>query len=230
MKAIACFSNALCVLFLFAFACDKQEEKVYTDVLFEFPISVYPVRDTLRVGDTLWIEANNPDTIFEIFTNKRYPLQNIDFRTRFALFRNETPELLSLQPGAIGSFKIVNKIGGIENPQQTFSDYRYKYENNKYIALSGIIPQRRGVYTLNFFSQKEGRDAVETAIQSLFSKQGESVVPLLTRDEIRYPINEGIHTNFHLFKKYGKPGSLIEPNSVNTFFEQRATYTFIVVE
>lgn len=230
MKAIACFSNALCVLFLFAFACDKQEEKVYTDVLFEFPISVYPVRDTLRVGDTLWIEANNSDLIYESLSGKRYPLQNVDFNTRIGIFRNETPQFIAAQPGAMGSFKIVTKVRGIEQVQETFADYKYRYENQKYVALSGIIPLRKGVYSLNFFSQKDGQKAIESAIKGVFKARGEPTVPMLVLDKFRYPINEGIHTNFHLFKKYGKPGSLIEPNSVNVFDEQKATYTFIVVD
>lgn len=216
--------------FLLAFSCEKQQEKNYKNLFFELPISVYPVKDTLRVGDTLWIETKSSDLLYESSTKKTYQIANVDFSTRIAVLRNETPRYLSQQPGALNSFKVVTIIRGIEQPQETFADFKFNHENNQYIAHCGLIPQKKGVYSFTFFSQKEGIGALENAARELFQRQNEAIVPLLTNYGIRYPINEGSRTNFHLFKKYGKPGSLIEPNEMNTFDEQKATYTFVVVD
>lgn len=229
------FSSFICLLQLLSCTsgCKKEPAPEFLDFIFEVPLQITPVQDTVNIGDTLWLEADFPDTVKEHNSGKYYQLLPTDFnfRTRIGFFRLVSVKGdISDQPGFTQGFDIVNQVGSVERLQETFGDFKLRHSQNRYQARIGIIARQPGVGCINFLTTavrngSAGKDENLSFLDLGKTPQGGSRKAVLR--EIYHVINQG-DTNFDLFRQHCRAISLEKPIEPNVYYEQKATFTFVV--
>ncbi|TGE15263.1 hypothetical protein [Hymenobacter elongatus] len=73
----------LCVLLLAG--CKREPAPEFVDLIFQIPFALTPERDTVAVGDTLWLTADFSDQLRDFYTGQRYPVPPASFRLRTLL-------------------------------------------------------------------------------------------------------------------------------------------------
>lgn len=196
-------------------------------MIFEVPLNISPIKDTINLGDTLVLQANFPDTVKELNSGKYYRLQNFDFKTRIGFFTFHTNSInlsISQQPGAGASFVINNEIEGVKGTTETFGDLVLSYDGKSYKAKTKLIPKQRGVYAINFYSRYINDDDFPLDFINVgIDGNGNKRIALMRN--VWYTVNEG-QTNFDLYRKNTKTGDLNSPQ--NRHYEMKSTYTFAV--
>lgn len=224
MKGLLSLSFLL-VLMLTSFQC--EDEKVeFVFMILELPFTVTPENDSISVGDTLWITSDFPDTIREYNSGEYFKLEDFSFNFSLALRKLTSNQLsISQQPGATSSFNFHQEVGFISYFGETFSDFNLLYSQGRYKSRIGIIPQNTGVYCVNFLgpSQLDLKEVIDLGTTG----DGQRRVPHY--DTMYFMINDGLLTNFDLFKENCRAISLENPIPGNIYYEQKGAFTFRVV-
>lgn len=221
-----------CGLLLLA-GCEREPFPEIVGFTFQIPFTLTPIRDTLAVGDTLWLTADFSDQLLELNSGQRYPVTptNFELRTRLGIFRLADPtKYLTQQPGATAAFTFVNKVGAVTRPNTTFSTLTYSYSPGRYYLRVGLIPQRQGIFSINLGDGWSSREREENEpdlshIDLGVDQDGVKRRPVF--ETIFYDINDG-QTNFSLLQQHSLLTSINNPTASNINFEQKATYTFVV--
>jgi hypothetical protein len=159
------FKNIMVVAILFATTinstCKKNlicaDNNTYTFI--NNYAKTYPDRDSIHIGDTIWIEFNLP-----IFFKDNLTQQMIDF-SNSPNFGNHLSELKFiggslLDPGssyATERFRYIlikGKLAPNSSPNYG-QNYFFSEENNYYLLKIGIVPDSLGIYALTI-SDAEG--------------------------------------------------------------------------
>ncbi|TGE15264.1 hypothetical protein [Hymenobacter elongatus] len=221
----------LCLLLLAG--CKREPAPEFVDLTFQIPFALTPERDTVAVGDTLWLTADFSDQLRDFYTGQRYPVPPANFRLRtlLGLFRLTLPtRTLANQPAATEDFTFVNKVGAVARQAPTFNEVSYVHAQGRYHLRVGLIPQRRGVFSVNFLDGWLTRRREEKEPDLSYLDLGKTADGLRRQAVFRsffHYINEG-RTNFELYKQHCAPVSLNYPNPGNINGEQEGTLTFVV--
>lgn len=207
-------------------SCDKPKDE-YIEVIFEVPLSITPIKDSINLGDTLTLEANFSDSVREVKTGKRFKLQNFDFKTRISFFRLTSNTIyLSQQPGSLSSYNIYPITGSISNTGESFANLNFQQMNSDYFAKIKLVPKTKGVFNIGFYSQHVHSNIPLTSINVGNTSSGGKKIAALKN--IWYTVNNG-NTNVELLKQHSKLVSAsTNPTEDNIQSEQRGTYTFVV--
>lgn len=123
---------------------------------FEIDAKVYPDKDTINVGDTIWAEINSFDVFIDQQSNQQINFNsanNMSTDMGFQKLINTSPVQIQ---GAIPMFKFLLTSGNfIPNSNPTIEDtiilnFKIQDINNRYRFKMGIIPQDTGTYRFNF--------------------------------------------------------------------------------
>ena len=96
-------------LILFVSACGCKEDEFGEQMVIEMPVSTYPVKDTFRVGDTLWVDLLFPKVFSVKDANGKIVLEGFDFRTELGFSEvSDTIEQFS------GSWEVLERIGTVD--------------------------------------------------------------------------------------------------------------------
>lgn len=188
------------MLILCAVRCDDEKPFASQLLTFILPIDIQPSDSIVLIGDTLWITANVSDSLVEFNTNKKYSLPNFDFGQTSIIIRKLVNNKLGWgdQVSAASNFDLIEEIGEIVFPGETFIDFKYKYDllNKKYLLRIGIIPNRQGVFCIKFLSpsQLNYNGIIDLGKHS----NGATIIPVY--EDLVFPINSG-DNNFELFKQ-----------------------------
>ena len=123
--------------------------------------NVYPDKDSIQVGDTLWFYCSIPANLKYIWGNsvdsENY---NISGATNFGTdFHLTLPTGLNMQVGAMDSFSFISKIGKLHiNPLAPDASQTISFAENDsaYMASFGIIAQKKGIYLLDILDIYQG--------------------------------------------------------------------------
>ncbi len=117
-------------------------------------ISAYQDKDSIRVGDTIWFEANIPSKLIDTATRQLVDYSNagnMGIGIGFVIF-NGLGDILN--PGvspAADSFYCLLEIGNaLPNtvlPEQN-RNYSLMESNNQYSFRLGVVPKKRGIYLI----------------------------------------------------------------------------------
>ncbi|NVO32471.1 hypothetical protein [Hymenobacter lapidiphilus] len=214
--------------------CEPKPEDEFTDFIFQLPFQM-TARDTISIGDTLWLTADISDQLREFNSGSTYKVtpRDFEFKTLLGLRELTFPDKdLADQPSATESFLFVDKTGSLTRRGTTFSPVNYAYANEGYKLRIGLVPRQQGVFCLNFLNGWGGSSAKPTPTPDLSylltnpAPNGGRRIGFL--DGFYHYINEG-NTNFYLFKQHCFATSLKNNPSVgNVNYEQEATFTFVV--
>ncbi len=114
---------------------------------FNIPESVYPDKDSIKIGDTLFLNVNTPTLLADPVSGKMINYNNTanlgNVITILKFKNNQTP-------GAVSDFdlKIINgfKVGSIEPSSEI--EVTFAENNNAYTFLLSIVPKDTGRYVL----------------------------------------------------------------------------------
>lgn len=232
---LALLVNALPLLFgcWLLVGCKPEPAPEYVEFAFRIPLQLTPIRETVAVGDTLWLTADFSDQLEDFHTGQHYPVTPDHFalRTLLGLFRlGDVTKPISQQPGATAVFKFVNQVGRVSPLGPTFSAVDYTYTPGRYQLRLGLIPQQPGVFCVNFIDgwQSPALSNSQPDLSYLVSgrtpeggQRHAIFMPFV------YGINQG-QTNFALFQQHCLAVSVTSPTVSSINYEQKATFTFAV--
>ena len=118
---------------------------------FERAAQVIPDKDTVKTGDTIWVEIDSPDTFLDQATNKQINFSNADnLGTAMAFDKlvNVAPIQLA---DAVKDFESLLMTGReLPTPNsQLFKEYLVLDINGSYEFKLGIIPKDTGTFRFN---------------------------------------------------------------------------------
>ncbi|MEI6853642.1 MAG: hypothetical protein WCL06_12395 [Bacteroidota bacterium] len=133
-----------------------------TNYVFELPVSIYPLKSKLQVGDTLILNVDMDDNISEIMSDGKDKHQLKDFPLYLI------PQVERLEDDLIhahdfyGYYDMKNQVDILpltgtskpasENSYPDYNKYYFAYHESRYQLQLAIIPKQKGVYVVSFNS------------------------------------------------------------------------------
>lgn len=157
---------------------------------FDLPYTLSPVKDTFSVGDTMWIDHEFSNPIYNIEDGKSYTLgSDFKFKNYMALQDLKTDPIMPT-----GGFTLVYEDGSVDTKANSFSTpVIYDYENNQFIWKRGLVWQKAGWFV--FF--------ISTDISSGgdLRRNGESITKCPTEYLLLHFIRTNGGKNFYLLQE-----------------------------
>lgn len=232
---IKCKLTGFCTLLGFtalvfiAARCGDDEPFASQLITFIIPATIEPKDSVITIGDTVWININVSDSLYDYHTKKRYKFPNLSFGQTSVVFRKlvDSTRNSSYQSSASQFFYFIDPNNQIEFLGETFVDvvFHYDAQLERYSLLVGIIPQHMGVYCLSFLSASDLR--YEGVVDLGKNSQGAVIIPVY--NYIYFPINEGVN-NYALFKKHCLATYWGPEDFVGYYSEYLGTFTFQVID
>jgi hypothetical protein len=202
-------------------ACNKdpQIEEVY--FAFEMPFTITPGTDTVRVGDTLRMEANFSDTLFDVRSQRKYDLDCFTFPAFMAVRELvNSREGFNTQKSATDAFHFLfgNDNGGVTGG--TFANVALKCINGRYVFELKIVPKRNGVFSFAIMDVEAGYIQLPSTLAPSFP--GFKRIPIVIIN--KYVFNDGA-THYKTFSQHALP-ALPEANGER--WEELRNYTIVV--
>ncbi len=128
---------------------------------FEIPTTLYPALDTFQIGDTIHIQNDFSDRVYDRNSQQFFDLKSFDFYPITDIYRIDTP-VSKWGPGtgnhAIFEFDVIIPDGyDYDIFQYSYGAKsllgEFKYEEGKYKLDIMLIPNRDGLYTIRHFSR-----------------------------------------------------------------------------
>ena len=213
---------------LISCSCGKDNIVRYeTWINFLYPVSITPNTDTINVGDTLWIEVNLPDSIYDNTNSRKFYLPSFNFQSYMSVRKLvDNTANWSFQLNSSNNFNTKNNIGSIYKTTSSSIDFQPVYQNNHYVFKGAIIPKDTGVYCLVFTNLSYEQRLTDF----LGLEQIKSLAPNANRfnillDFIDFKINNG-NTHYNIFTQHCKSNNDAPSNLY--WKEENYIYTFVV--
>ena len=143
----------LLTIFIFAISAFNSCNKLNcTNTVYSFKIGTkaYPDRDSVHIGDTIWIEINSPTSLTDIASNKTTDYRgasNLGTAISFDIFTGGSIS----DPGTAYAAADFNYYLSIGNPiNNSFVDrireYSFLESNNMFRFKLAVIPKMKGIY------------------------------------------------------------------------------------
>lgn len=116
--------------------CSRSD--CYREYSFDFPVNIYPVNDTINIGDTLWIEINIANTIEDKETGEIVDISDLDLH--FVMFNSRYDNLYI--NNSIEDFDIY-LTKGVFQVSPTRSFVAFENTNDKNFKMA-IVPKTTG--------------------------------------------------------------------------------------
>jgi hypothetical protein len=119
---------------------DPDGEDCIKKYNFTIPISIYPVRDTFHVGDTIWVESLVQNNLVNNLSGEEVDISNLDLKFHSAITEyNDSENFYSDH-----LFGYVNQVGGFYR-SETLIHIVYADSTNDYRMFKvGMIPLNKG--------------------------------------------------------------------------------------
>ena len=232
------YTYLIIVLLVFT-SCKPRKKKCSRDYDLEHPVSVYPVKESYTIGDTIWFEMNFSDIIDVIVTinntgekfEDHIQLKNFDFRRTFLPFYELADSSKRVSEQVKGkwdeSFDPIYIAGNIIQELPDGPEYKLIYQNNAYQLKIGMILKKSGVFLCDPFFYPAYPMA-----ESFLNEQ--DLTPECEKEKVsrmNFPVNkqpDGSYlTNYHLFEQWMNPDPLIEGSNIEHW--QKESFTFVVL-
>jgi hypothetical protein len=225
MKKLNCKYLTPCIAaMLLCMACNKdpQIERVFFE--FEMPFTITPGTDTVRVGDTLRMEANFSDSLYDVRSGRKIYLPDFNGFNIFLISNRISDSTKSFfdqsSAGEALLFQTFN-LNQFRKVSEKYSFIFLSHINGYYNFHVEVIPKQKGVYSLmlaNGGGGIDGKGFIELPSYLVTSNASIRRIPVVRQN--RYIFNQG-RTNKKLFRKFALPlqssDSLIQFESTFTF-------------
>lgn len=151
IKIINFIAGSIIIGFIFIYAkCNKSPlDCANTVYSFQLPVKAFPNKDTINVGDTVWLEINEPTLIKDGRTGELIDYSgtsNLGSAVSFLYWNNVS------NTGVEGSarFNFILDKGVVLKVTPLTIQYRFIEVNSRYIFKLGVIPKEKGLHSLLF--------------------------------------------------------------------------------
>ncbi len=157
-KIILLFS----ILLLFTPSCGKKECQFGGAYQFEIPITLSPIKETYKIGDTISISSHFSDQVYEAETDQFYSLTDFKFRPAFEA--NEISDSI-IDNAALNNFEVIIDTTKYDLTKFIYSsgsvtyNGEYSYKNGEYLITYKLVPKKTGLY--EFAQASRGGDLLE---------------------------------------------------------------------
>jgi hypothetical protein len=133
------------------FQCNKRlgcEKNVYG---FSMGIKAYPDKDSVKVGDTIWFEINEPTTLEDGISRNMIDYSGAANLGSVMNFHHLSPDNEFTEPSAEKFRIILSKGRQVSSRDSTFErQYLFREENQLYLFKIGVIPKDSGTFRVFF--------------------------------------------------------------------------------
>ncbi len=138
----------LCVTMIYA-TCSKKNNCTQSSNSFALKMKIYPDADSIVVGDTLWLELNEPAILKDLVTNQLVDYSNASNLGNVIGFLEFLPG--TDYTGVVSKFKVIvykgQQLGTTITPS-TYREYLFEESNGFYKLKLAIIPLDTGRFVL----------------------------------------------------------------------------------
>jgi hypothetical protein len=201
-------------------SCKKKNKCQKRSYSFEHPVSVFPVKETYSIGDTLWFEMNFSDEMKDLYSDEIIKLEDFDFMMNFINFSKFNASVDLNDELAAWSFfePIYDNIDTIIS-RPLGPRYKLKYYDYSYHLKFGLIMKEIGIYTFNCNFQNYY--PASAGDLNKINVTGSCEAEYLT--SIEFPVNRdnsgNFNNNFYLLKNFANPETQTHfENFKNQFF------------
>ncbi|HEY6955598.1 MAG TPA: hypothetical protein VI385_10155 [Flavisolibacter sp.] len=123
------------------------------DYSFEMPVKAYPNLESIRVGDTIWIEISEPVSLKDLNTNRSVNYSgvvNLGTNIGFQEIIGTTPQIINAANDF--SLKIINGVEAPTSNSDLFREYLFTERNGAFLFKLEVIPKRLGTFRINLGS------------------------------------------------------------------------------
>jgi hypothetical protein len=205
-------------------SCGKECKTYYS---FEMPVTISPVKDTISIGDTLWLEINVTSMLKDRESNTLIDVKNqmLTWDQNMTIFFRKivnTSNSIAEQEDAVSKFDFFYEKGKlVDYTGNLAKGIEFNYENGNYSIIAGIIPKDSGIYFLTFHFDDKSTDVHDSEFDvNLVDTKCEEVL-----SQIYYEVNEGNNGS------YDTNPEIVNENTENGLHigeETRVVYSFIV--
>jgi hypothetical protein len=213
--------------------CSKPQTQEIVEMYFKVPVSVEPSADTIRVGDTLFINIFSSKTFYDHYSKNYYTVPpTFKFNTDFLISRlaDPTKDILD-QPGGVPAFTFVNKIGRIGTLTGRFGDLHYEITNDSFKCRIGLVAKQQGVFAFSlFYSHAPNGSTYLPEIDLGTTPSGGKLLAEL-RGVLYYINNGNMHYPIyrtHCKPQYPLPATPWKDSMTHYLSDSLQNYTFVV--
>ena len=193
---------------------------------FEMPVTISPVKDTVSIGDTLWLEINvtsllkdrESNTVIDVKDQMLTWDENMMIFFRKIVFPSKH---IADQEDAVSKFDFIYETGKfVKYTGNLAKGMEFYYNNGQYLLKTGIIPKESGIFFFTFMFDNKSTNVHDSEFDvNLTDTKCKEVL-----SEIYYEVNKqndgSYNTNRDVLLQ-----NLTEPYSSEL---DKFTYTFIV--
>lgn len=141
----------LSILLALFIACNPCEEDPYgEDLTFIARVSTYPISDSLKLGDTIWMSINIDKDVRVSNSNMTIRLDSFNFFTE--LFISECSGFEENYYAPIDTNVRIGKLEYLPLPTALVYPILYEEHFDSYTFEAGIVPKEKGLYWIGFSS------------------------------------------------------------------------------
>jgi hypothetical protein len=150
MKSISIYCSLLALVSIYA-TCNKGNchEAIYS---FEATYSIFPDKDSIQIGDTIWLQLSTLTTLNSLFTNQVVDYSGaVNFGTAVGYAKLIGGDMYN--PGSVPAadsfnYKLIKGINQQSAKQDQVRNFLFVEENGMYVFKLGIIPKAKGLFAL----------------------------------------------------------------------------------
>lgn len=109
-----------------------------------------PEKDSIRVGDTLWMNSSHSTTFIDLSSNKSVDFSNSLLGSNIRIL--QFPEASTNVSGAVNNFIIVKIFGreiGNDNIPAENKGFYFEEINSNYTLKLGFVAKQKGIYVIS---------------------------------------------------------------------------------
>lgn len=129
--------------------CNKKfgcSENVYS---FALGIKAFPDNDSLNVGDTIWLEVNEPTTLKDAQTGRMIDYSRAaNLGTAIGIAELISVNTVNIEGNSFFKFSLLSGNEIIRPDTNKFREYEFAEINNSYKLKIGITALKKGIYKM----------------------------------------------------------------------------------
>ena len=186
MMRIFALKLMLASLILQAFTCGTDDDVSGCNnegvvLKFEIPFSISPLTDTMKIGDTMWLESTIQHQLLEQNSGGFVNVTDYEFKVRTGINYIDAENL----PEAGGDFEVVNEQGQYfqnRTGEVILTNVIYQKNDNEKSFRAGLVPLKTGIFQTAFYNLAE-----DLSCENITFKGNEK-----NNIEIVYTMNAGV--------------------------------------
>ena len=134
------------------FQCKKSIGCAGSVYSFALELKAYPDHDSLRIGDTIWLEVDAPTSLTDLQTGREIDYSgaaNLGSAISFQALSRETGQF-TIDAVEKFNFLLVQRIEVENRSPNLYKGYNFAEVNGRYVFKLGLVPKEQGTFGLIF--------------------------------------------------------------------------------